>query len=345
MVTMSKNAWVILLSVIVIGAGGAVFGHFVLEGMKMDRSAFAADKLRVLSYSSFVSSFGPGPELVQKFREETGVEVELVNIGDSGLLITKLKEDASIPVDVVLGLDRMALTEASNGLGWQPLADELFQSIRPELLAPSSQQFIPVMWAPLTFLFKKGTFKAQETLLDFFKSSSDSAVSLQDPRLSTPGLQFLFWQNQLGLDLAQLEPKQFRISSSWSQAYGVFKRDAAQAVFTYLTSIVFHWDQEKNESYDYLVLPQGHPYQVEMMAVSDRCRRCEDAQKFVAFLLRDENQKVLMEKNYMFPVTVGTPKSGSFARLPELPLLSYDGVEAFLNSKDQIAGQLLDRLK
>jgi thiamine transport system substrate-binding protein len=342
---MSKNLLVILLSIFVIAVGGIVFGYFALEGLKVDRQIFVGDKLRVLSYSSFVSSFGPGPELAEKFKAQYGVEVELVNIGDSGLLVQKLKEDASIPVDVVLGLDRLHTKDAAEGLKWRTLPEPLFSNIRPELKQSGETTFIPVMWAPLTFLFKKGTFSTQKTLQDFFASKPDGLISLQDPRLSTPGLQFLYWVTALNIDLGTLKASQFRVSSSWSQSYGLFKRDTAQAVFTYLTSIVFHWDQEKSEDYDYLVTEEGHPYQVEYMAVSDRCRKCDEATKFLEFLLQPENQKLLMEKNYMFPAVTGVEKSGSFARLPELPLLSYEKVQDFMLEKDRRAEQMLKSLQ
>jgi thiamine transport system substrate-binding protein len=260
-------------------------------------------------------------------------------------LVQKLKEDASIPVDVVLGLDRLHSKDAAETLKWRTLPETLFGNIRPELKQQGESSFVPVMWAPLTFLFKKGTFSSQKTLQEFFSSKPDGLVSLQDPRLSTPGLQFLYWVSALNLDLGALNASQFRISSSWSQSYGLFKRDTAQAVFTYLTSIVFHWDQEKSEDYDYLVSEQGHPYQVELMAVSDRCRKCDEATKFLEFLLQPENQKLLMEKNYMFPVVSGVERSGSFARLPELPLISYDQVQEFMLEKDRRAEQMLKALQ
>ena len=116
-----KMKAIIVASLVTIAVGAIVFGKAALEGRNIDRTEFGRDKLRVLSYSTFVSSFGPGPELARKFQQQTGVEVELVNIGDSGLIVQKLGEDESIYADVILGLDRLHLREAQDTLGWKPL--------------------------------------------------------------------------------------------------------------------------------------------------------------------------------------------------------------------------------
>ncbi|HVK61428.1 MAG TPA: hypothetical protein VM432_07755, partial [Bdellovibrionales bacterium] len=61
-----------------------------------------SNTLRVISYSSFVNSWGPGPEIVKRFTEETGIAVDLQDGGDAGLLLEKMK---LFPADVVVGLD------------------------------------------------------------------------------------------------------------------------------------------------------------------------------------------------------------------------------------------------
>lgn len=330
-----KMKVVIVAALLTILVGAIVFGKAALEGRMIDRTEFGRDKLRVLSYSTFVSSFGPGPELARKFQQETGVEVELVNIGDSGLIIQKLSEDKSIYADVILGLDRLHLKEAEEILGWKSLPAAWKPLIRDEIQSSVTENFIPVTWAPLTFLFKK-TGAMRPTQLQQLLEAQDQVISLQDPRLSTPGLQFLFWWDQLGRPRSDITSSQFRVSPSWSQSYGLFKRDAAQMVFTYLTSIVFHWETEKNFEFDFFVTDEGHPWQVELAGVSDRCRRCKDAEAFIRFLLEPESQRLLMTKNFMLPAVSGVERTGAFAELPEVKLLDYIQMEDFLSRKSEL---------
>lgn len=333
---------VIGLSILTIIIGGVVFGQAALEGRHIDRTEFAKEKLKVLSYSTFVSSFGPGPEIARRFKEKTGVEVELVNVGDSGLIVQKLSEDTGIYADVILGIDRLHQKEAETKLGWKPLPADWVSLLKPEISVTASNNFVPITWAPMTFLFQKSLKSKAKNLKELISESRSQVVSLQDPRLSTPGLQMLFWWDQQDRFSEGVNKSNIRVSPSWSQSYGLFKRKTAQMVFTYLTSIAFHWEAEKNFDYDFFVSEEGHPWQVELAGVSDRCRRCEDAQVFVRFLLEPENQTLLMKKNYMFPAVQGVSREGVFAKLPDVKLLSYEKLDQFLSHQEELENSFLE---
>ena len=282
-----KSKIVLTVATLTIIVGVVVFGKFVFESRNIDRSRFENDKLKVLSYATFVSSFGPGPEVARQFKAKYGVDVELVNVGDSGLLIQKLKEDPSIYADVVFGIDPLMVMDAKTFLGWKEINENIYKKITPEIRKDFESPFIPITWSPMTFIYRKSKMKSANSLEEFLKINSMSVVSLQDPRFSTPGLELDYWFFYLNTDLSKLKGGRFRVSPSWSQSYGLFKRQVAQAVFTYLTSIVFHWenDADAGKDLDVLIDQKGHAYQVELAGVLDRCRRCEDAQKFISFLL------------------------------------------------------------
>lgn len=130
--------------------------------------------------------------------------------------------------------------------------------------------------------------------------------------------------------LTALKANVASISPSWAFSYGLFKKKQAQLVFSYLTSLAFHWGIEHDRSYQVVSFPEGHPVQIEYVGVPANCRECELAEEFVRVLLRPAAQGTIMQKNFMFPVVKGLDASTIFAELPHLKTR----VEANLESKD-----------
>ena len=61
-------------------------------------------RLVVYSYSSFAQSWSAGPEIAKDFEKECNCKVELLDVGESGIIIQRLKLSEA-PVDVVIGLE------------------------------------------------------------------------------------------------------------------------------------------------------------------------------------------------------------------------------------------------
>jgi thiamine transport system substrate-binding protein len=66
-----------------------------------------------------------------------------------------------------------------------------------------------------------------------------------------------------------------------------------------------------------LELTEGHPVQIEFAGIPATCKNCELAEKFLALLLSPEGQKIVMEKNYMFPAIQGVRADTPFAAVPK----------------------------
>src|SRR5262249_9986280 len=149
--------------------------------------------------------------------------------------------------------------------------------------------FVPFDWAPMTFIYREGT-EVPLTFAELTNPKFKGMLALQDPRASSPGLQFYSWVKLIkDADtvkfLKALEPNVQSVSPSWSFAYGLFKKEQAQFVFSYVTSLAFHWGTEKDKRYQAVIFPEGHPTQVEFAAVPDSCRECDLAKEFVLSLL------------------------------------------------------------
>lgn len=341
---------VIVVTALTVAVGAIVFGYSTVQSMKIDRSQLQETKIKVASYPAFISSYGPGPELAKRFEEKTGVKVELINGGDPTLIINRLVTDEKLSLDVVIGIDQVLLKQASEQLKWKTLDEDLFQSVKPELLLSDSRYFLPIDWSPLTFIFKSndgGEPRRVSSLKSVFEGLREEKLALESVQASLLGSQWLYWFQLLNLPIETFEKNknEFRIANSWSQAYGLFKSGSVDVVFSYLTSVVFHWSQEKDRSYSFYEIEEGHPFQVDTAGVLERCKECGHAKDFVRFLLEPGSQALIMQKNFMLPARKSFKPSGEFSKLPDLKLISYDNLPDYWKNKSTLAEKYLKKMQ
>ena len=276
--------------------------------------------LRVMTYSSFMSAWGPGPDLAKKFKDETGIAVEFQDAGDAGLILEKLK---LFPVDVVVGLDGLSVPMAKARLKWQG-------------------DFVEIDHAPLAFIYRTGEIEPPVSLEDLLSPRFKGAIALEDPRTSTPGLQFFLWVldemgEAKGFDfLKALKPNIHSVSSSWSGAYGSFTKKQSKIAFSYLTSPLYHLLEEKDSSYVAAVFATGHPVQTEYAAVPADCARCTDGEKFIQFLRRSDNQAIIMRKNFMLPAVAEAATGTPFATVQAVTVRELRNGPSFLGRRDEL---------
>lgn len=323
----SRLTVLILLAVSLIF--GLLFARQAYLSKDLPRQKYELKKLRILTYSTFVSSSGPGPDLIQQFKQKMNCDVEVVTAGDAGLLLERLKiAEMQLPFDLIIGVDQMLLSEAERQFKWR----EMFfgsSGRHPVLSEYSSKYFVPYDWSPMSFVFRKGDFPVPTKIDDLLNPAHQKQFALQDPRSSTPGLQFYNWvkavKGNKAVDfLAQFKPNVNSISPSWAFSYGLFQKEQTRFVFSYLTSLAFHWGNENNRDFSILSFEEGHPVQVEYVAVPMSCRECDLAEEFVKFMLQPDSQKTIMEKNFMFPVIKGLEEGTIFDELPKLKTIMIE---------------------
>jgi thiamine transport system substrate-binding protein len=304
---------------------GALFGRSLLKLKGTHYEQVTGKRMRILAYSSFMGSTGPGPKLVEDFKKICNCEIEVSNAGDAGLLLERLRISNRDQYDLVIGLDPFSLSDAQKRFKWRERetqgvdwADEIRSHVSP--------QFSPYDWSPMTFIYRHGEIEVPKSLEDLTGEDYRGKIAIQDPQSSTPGLEFLQWIVAVKKDraadyLTRLKPNVQSISPSWSFSYGLFKKGLAKLVFSYVTSLVYHWDVEKNQQYQAASFSDGHPYQVEFAAIPDACTECELAQRFLARMLSGEGQEWIASKNFMFPAVKGVKLSKTFGHLPKLKLV------------------------
>jgi thiamine transport system substrate-binding protein len=305
---------------------GLIFLRQLILSRQLPHEAFAEKKLRLLTYSTFVGNHGPGPALIPEFEKQCGCKVDVTAVRDAGLLLERLK---LARFDVVVGLDQLMLEEAAQNFAWHGLETEDIEWHEPAG-ALATGEFVPFDWSPIAFVYKPDGKPVPKSFDELLKPEYKNQFALQDPRASSPGLQFVNWVTALKGDkagdfFAAFKENVNSVSPSWSFAYGLFMKGQARFVLSYLTSLAYHWSQDKDRSYQILEFPEGHPVQVEFAAVPVSCRQCELGASFVQYLLQPETQQVIMEKNFMLPALKGVERESVFSELPPLKLLSGAG--------------------
>lgn len=307
--------------------------YFSLKEVRLKGSDSASDarssKVVVYTYSSFASSWGAGSELKKLFNELYQTDLEFVDTGEAGVLLQRLAlEGEKSSADVVLGLDQFILEDAVQKIKWKNLS--FAKEIQWDSSFPAMDQrigdFGAYNWAPMTFIYREKEITPPRTLMDLLSVQYQKTISLMDPRSSSPGYIFFHWIVQkLGPDGAQRYFKSIQkdivtVSPSWSSAYGLFTKKQAKLVFSYLTSPVYHWVEDKNLNYKPVYLNEPIPYHVEYVGIPDLCKNCEGAQKFIHFLYTEDAQRIIMTKNYMLPVVANVKTGTEFDKLKAVKL-------------------------
>ena len=292
---------------------------FFLNRTEESAKKLVIPTLRVFAYDSFASQ--AGQSLKEIFEKDCACRVEFFSGTDSGILLQRLKiEGESLGADLVIGLDQYDLSKAASLVKWRKLSVSDIEYAPPVKAALVNPYFLPYDWGVLGFVSKKNDLQFPKKLNDLLKPEWAKRVALQDPRTSSPGLQFYLWvlkmkgQDEGAKFLHALMKAGFSFSGSWSQSYGFFLKSQADLVFSYVTSPVYHEVVENDLNYQFISFEEPLPMQFEYFAVPEFCKQCELAEKFISLMMSVEGQKEIMNKNVMFPVVASAMKGTAYEK-------------------------------
>ena len=286
--------------------------YATLAASLLATSALAdAPVLTIYTYDSFVSEWGPGPQVEAAFEATCGCDVRFVAAGDGAALLARLRlEGARSDADIVLGLDTNLMAAAmETGL----FAEHDVTAEYDLPIAWEDPVFVPYDWG--YFAFVHNADAAAPT--DFRAlGASDLKIVIQDPRSSTPGLGLLMWVKAAYGDEAPaiwegLADNVLTVTKGWSEAYGLFLDGEADMVLSYTTSPAYHLIAEEDAGKSSALFDEGHYLQVEVAAKLAATDQPELADAFLQFMVTDDFQSVIPTTNWMYPAV--TPKGG----LPE----------------------------
>ena len=279
-------------------------------GILCATTAMAADKpeLTVYTYDSFVSDWGPGPQVKEAFEATCDCTLNLVGIEDGAALLSRIRlEGANSDADIVLGLDTNLVTAAKDTGLFAPHA------VSAEFTLPvewSDDTFVPYDWGYFAFVHNADA----DVPANFRElAESDTKILIQDPRSSTPGLGLLMWVKTAYGDEAPaiwegLSDNIVTVTKGWSEAYGLFLEGEADMVLSYTTSPAYHLIAEEDASKAAAAFEEGHYMQVEVAAKLAGTDQNNLADQFLDFMVSDAFQSIIPTTNWMYPAV--TPAAG-----------------------------------
>lgn len=266
--------------------------------------AAAADRPQLTVYAPdyFASEWGPGPGIETAFEAECGCDLVYVT-GD--VLPRLLLEGKASKADVAMGLtiDQTARARAT-GL-FAPHGQDTTGMTLP--IAWEDDTFLPFDWSEMAFIYDTTRLPEPpasfEALLD---APEDLKIIIQDPRASASGLGLLLWVEAVFGDRAEeawqkLAPHVLTVTKGWSEAYGLFTDGEADMVLSYTTSPAYHIMVEEDLTKQAAIFPEGHYLYTESAAKLAGAPQPELADRFMAFILSPEFQRLIPEGNWSFP--------------------------------------------
>jgi len=283
-------------------------------------AASASDKptLNVYTYDSFVSEWGPGPQLKTAFEEQCGCILNFVAAEDGVSILNRARvEKSNTQADVLLGLDNGLMTEATQ-LGLVQSHNVDTSKITSDLNW-NNNQFVPFDYGYFAFIYDAEKIKAPVSSFEELLASN-ATIIYQDPRTSTPGQGLMTWVNKAYGDnatsaWAEMAEQTVTVTKGWWEAYSLFLEGGSDYVLSYTTSPAYHVVAEGKNQYKAAEFTDGHVAQVEVAAISAYSDQTELANQFLEFLISKEAQQILPVTNWMLPVVDGVELPEAFNQL------------------------------
>lgn len=302
------------------------------------------DTLIVYSYDSFVSEWGPGVQIKEKFEAICQCDVVYKTPGSATNVIQAFKlEGHKADADILLGIDATLLNEVAktdailpHQLSWQNTA---LNGPLDWSSSPHQALFVPFNYGYFNFIYRQDALtdipSSFEALLD-----SDLQLIIQDPRSSSPGMGLLLWVKALYGDNAQkawnrMADNVLISTNDWSEAYNMFLEGRGDMVLSYSTSPVYHRLVDNDENYQAAWFSEGHILQSEYASIASSTKNESLANQFLEFLISAEAQYIIANKNWMLPVAKTSPDlddNFESAKNNNTPNLAIDS-EAFAKHK------------
>ena len=295
-------------------------GLGLLVFMLVGKAAAQETVVRLITHDSFAVS----DSVLEAFEAETGLTVEILRVGDAGLMVNQSILTRDNPLgDVLFGVDNTFLSRALDADLFEEYESPLRDNVDPVFLEGIGAQVTPVDFGDVCLNFDAAWFSEHgvelpESLADLTKPEYRSLLAVENPATSSPGLAFLlatvaaygdngyeqFWADLVANDVA--------VSESWTDAYyGQFSGSTGSTgtrplVVSYASSPaaeVYFAEEHLSEPPTGSITVDGACFrQIEYAGVLSGAANPEGAQRFIDFLLTPAFQADMPLNMFVYPV-------------------------------------------
>ena len=284
------------------------------------------NKITIYTYDSFVSDWGPGPIIENKFEEKFNINIEFIAVDSAATLLNKIiLEGDSTKADIVLGLDMNLYDKAdkSNLFDNHSLVD-LNEKIDLPVIW-NSKKFVPYNYGYFAFVYNRKQITNPPKSMQELINNTDARIVIQDPRTSTPGLGLLTWMkaiygNNVSKEWSKLNKKIIAVTKGWTDAYyNFFMSGEADVVLSYTTSPAAHIMFEDNYDISAAIFNEGNYISIEFAGILKNSKNKDIANEFLKFMISNEFQSVIPSTNIMYPVikNINLPEAFDNLKIPK----------------------------
>ena len=287
-------------------------------------------------------SFDISAEVLDQFKQETGIEVQILKTGDAGEMLNTLLLSSENPLgDVVYGIDNAFLSRALQAGLFAPYPSPLLADIPDPLELDPGHSLLPVDFGYATLNYDKAWFEKKglappSDLADLTQPAYKSLTVVQNPASSSPGLAFMlttiarfgatgattwldYWRD--------LRANDVQIADGWSEAYyggftvGSGGEGDRPIVVSYATSPAaeVYFNNLTEPPTTSIDAPGNSFEQIEFVGILANSRRQEAARRLVDFLLSPTFQEDIPLHMFVYPANEKADAGELFEQWAAIP--------------------------
>ncbi len=303
-------------------------------------------------------SFNLSADLLDQFEAEHNADLQFLQLGDAGELVNQLVLSADAPLaDVAFGVDNTFLSRALNADIFEPYASALLDDIPDDFQLDAKNRLLPADYGFVNLnadaaWFAERNLPLPQTLDDLAQPDYASALVVQNPATSSPGLAFLlatvsYFGEEGYLDFWQtLRDNGVLVVDGWSDAYytyftvGSGNEGERPLVVSYSTSppadVLYATDGRTEPASVNISPPTGTFRQIEFVGILRNTNRTEAqnalARDFIDFMLSQPVQEDIPLQMFVYPANENAALPElfeQFATVPDEPAsLAPEAIEA-----------------
>jgi len=322
------------------------FSLFILSIIALTTGACAqkpdSEEIRTLTVMTH-DSFAISESVVASFEEQNNVQVQFLEVGDTGTAVNKAALSKDNPLaDVFYGVDNTFLSRA--------LEEEIFETYQSPLLGDIDSVFqldegyraLPVDFGDVCLNYQKAYFEENnlappDSLEDLIDPAYQGLLTVENPATSSPGLAFLLTTiGHFGEDgyldyWLALVKNEVNIVNDWETAYYAEFSQAGgpdPIVVSYGSSPPFEVlfaEEPLDDAPTAAVTSPGSCFrQIEFVGILKGTKNRDLAEKWVDFMLSPEFQEDIPLNMYVFPVNSNAVLEETFQKFMDVPEITAD---------------------